>query len=354
MNAHAKKTEELLELLNSRMTGLHDDEVLRAREKYGSNEIPEADKISILKLIFKQFANFLVAVLIVAAVISFFADHVLDGIVILIIVILNAVIGFTQEYRADQAIKSLSKMMVPEAKVVRNGETVKIPAPEIVPGDIVILEEGDNIPADGHLIQASNLRCIESSLTGESVPVSKKPGVLPEDTPLGDRENMVLKSTYVAAGSAKYLAVGTGLNTAIGQIAHSLTGIKREPTNFQKKTQVLGRQMAVLAGVLAGALFFTAYFIRQYDLHDVLMVSIAALVSAIPEGLPAILTIVLAIGAKRMALRKAIIREFSATETLGAVTTIISDKTGTITQNVMFVKRIFIPGRGEFKVSGKG
>lgn len=354
MGAHTKKLSDLYEQFHSGINGLADEEVTRAREKHGRNEIPEADKISVLRLIFKQFNNFLVLVLITAAAVSFFADHTVDGVVILAIVIINAAIGFIQEYRADQAIKSLSKMMVPEAKVMRNGETVKIPAPEIVPGDIVILEEGDSIPADGVLIEASNLRCIESSLTGESVPVSKKPGVLPDETPLGDRENMVLKSTYVAAGSAKYIATGTGLNTAIGQIAHSLTGIKREPTNFQKKTRILGRQMAALAGILAGALFITAYFIRGYALHDVFMVSIAALVSAIPEGLPAILTIVLAIGAKRMAVNKAIIREFSATETLGAVTTIISDKTGTITQNVMFVKRIFVPGRGEFSVSGTG
>jgi P-type Ca2+ transporter type 2C len=351
---HATKPEEILKHFKSNSKGLTNEQVESAQKKFGRNEIPEAEKLSLFGLFIKQFKSFLVLVLVIAAVISWFAEHEIDAVVIMAIVIVNAIIGFSQEYKAEQAIASLKKMMVPTAKVLRNGQTLKIDASELVPGDIFLLEEGDSIPADGYLLESSNLRCIESSLTGESVPVEKELGVLPEVTSLGDRKNMVLKSTFVAGGAGKAVVIATALDTAIGQIADTLSSMKNEPTNFQKKTKILARQMAIFAITLSAVLFVVAYFIRKYELHEVFMVSIAALVSSIPEGLPAILSIVLAIGANKMAKRNAIIREFTATETLGAITTIITDKTGTLTQNVLYVEKVYIPNDAEYDVFGQG
>lgn len=354
MKFYTKTPDEIFKLLDTSPNGLDQKQVEVALAKFGKNEIPEAEKLSIFGLIVKQFKSFLVLVLFVAAVISWFSNHEVDAIVILLIVLINATIGFSQEYKAEQAISSLKKMIVPFAKVVRNGEIQKINAVDIVPGDIILLEEGDNIPADAYIIECSNLRCIESSLTGESVPVEKETGVLNEDTPLGDRKNMILKSTFVAAGTAKAVVTGTGLKTAIGQIATTLSNIKNAPTNFQLKTKKMARQMALFAVSLAAILFLIAYFLRDFEVKEVFIIAIAAMVSAIPEGLPAILSIVLAIGANRMAKRNALIREFTATETLGAITTIITDKTGTLTQNVLFVEKAFIPDKGEFEVTGQG
>lgn len=354
MNFHTRNLEDIFKEFDGSKKGLSNHQVEQAQKKYGKNEIPESEKVSVLGLIFKQFKSFLVLVLVVAAVISWFSNHRIDAIVIFIIILINAIIGFSQEYKAEQAIASLKKMIVPFAKVLRNSEVVKIESSEIVPGDIILLEEGDNIPADAYLIECSNLRCIESSLTGESVPVEKEIGVLPENTPLGDRKNMVLKSTFVAAGTAKGIVIGTGLKTSIGQIANTLSDIKNVPTNFQEKTKKLARQMAIFAITLSVILFLVAYFFRDFEIKEVFIITIAALVSAIPEGLPAILSIVLAIGANRMAKRNALIREFTATETLGAITTIITDKTGTLTQNVLFVEKAYLPDAGEFEVTGQG
>jgi Ca2+-transporting ATPase len=274
--------------------------------------------------------------------------------VILSVIILNATIGFVQELKAERAVASLKSMLTPQAKVLRNGQKIVLPARELVPGDIIILEEGDSIPADARLIEAKNLRAIESPLTGESVPVNKNTETLPENTPLADRKNMVFKSTFIAGGYALAVVTGTGMDTAIGEIARSLDDIKVVKTNFQKKTDKLARQMALISIFSAALLFAITWFLKEIPLEEILLISIAALVSAIPEGLPAVLAIVLAIGAKRMARRKAIIREFTATETLGAVTTIITDKTGTLTQNTLTVRNVSIPGDGDLSVSGEG
>lgn len=353
-NFHTFSEKEIFEKFNTNKNGLSKEKVFSAQEKYGKNEIPEADKISVFEMFFKQFKSLLVGVLFLAAIISLFTGHQIDAVVIFAIIIINAIIGFSQEYKAEQAIASLKKMIIPAAKVVRDGEIQKLNAIELVPGDIIVIEEGDNIPADAYLIESSNLRCIEASLTGESIPVEKALGKLPQETSLGDRKNMILKSTFVAGGAGRAVVIGTGLNTAIGQIAETLGTIKSEPTNFQKKTKVLARQMAIFAITLSTILFLVAYFFRDYEFTEVLMVTIATLVSAIPEGLPAILSIVLAIGANRMVNKNAIVREFTATETLGAITTIISDKTGTITQNALLVEKVYVPFYKEFSVTGKG
>ena len=351
---HSISAEETLNRLQTRISGLNEKQVEERRRVAGWNEIPQVEAASWLLLYVKQFNSLLVLILLVAAIISWFTGHKVDAFVILGIVLLNSIIGFTQEYRAEKAVASLRKILVHSAKVFRNGELVQIPSREIVPGDVIFLEEGDNIPADARVIESHNLRAVEASLTGESLPSAKNTEPLPASAMLADRKNMVWKGTFIAGGSARAVVTGTGMNTAIGSIARTISGIKQEPTNFQRKTKTLARQMAILAISSSTVLFITGYFIRKMELEEILIFTLAALVSAIPEGLPAILSIVLAIGAWRMTQRKAIIREFTATETLGAITAIITDKTGTLTQNSLTIKKIFIPGRMEYDVTGEG
>ena len=351
---HSFPAEETLNRLQTRASGLNEKQVEERRRVAGWNEIPQVETASWLLLYAKQFKSLLVLILLVAATISWFTDHKVDAFVILGIIILNSIIGFTQEYRAEKAVASLRQILVHAAKVFRNGDLVQIPSREIVPGDVIFLEEGDNIPADARLLESHNLRTVEASLTGESLPSAKNTEPLPASAMLADRKNMVWKGTFIAGGSAKAVVTCTGMNTAIGSIARTISGIKQEPTNFQKKTKTLARQMAILAISSSAVLFITGYFIRKMELEEIFIFTLAALVSAIPEGLPAILSIVLAIGAWRMTQRKAIIREFTATETLGAVTTILTDKTGTLTQNSLTLKKIFIPGKSEYDVTGEG
>ena len=353
-NFHASDARKVLNSLGSSEAGLSDAVVEEKRRQHGWNEIPEAAKMSWILLFLKQFKSLLVFILMVAATISWFTDHEVDAFVILGIVIINAIIGFTQEFRAEKAVASLKQMLVLVAKVWRNGELVQLPARELVPGDIIFLEEGDNIPADARIIESNNLRTIEASLTGESLPAGKNTDTLPTGTLMGDRKNMIWKSTFVAGGTARAVVTGIGLNTAIGNIAQTITDIKAEPTNFQKKTKTLARQMAIFAIGYSFLLFCIGYFIRKMALDEIFIFTIAAMVSAIPEGLPAILSIVLAIGAWRMTQRKAIIREFTATETLGAITTILTDKTGTLTQNSLTVKKVMIPENNEYEMTGEG
>lgn len=343
----------LSELRTSR-SGLSSSEASARLLKHGPNEIPETGRKHWSAILFKQFKSLLVLILFAAAVISGLTGHMVDVWVILAVIVINAIIGFVQEMRAEQAVASLRSMIVAQAKVLRDGQKVTVPARELVPGDIIILEEGDSIPADARLLEAKNLRAIEAPLTGESVPVGKHTDLVPENSALADRANMVFKGTFVAGGYAEAVVTGTALNTALGEIARSLGDIKVTKTNFQKKTDVLARQMAVIAAISATVLFSASYFLQGTDPSETLVIAIAALVSAIPEGLPAVLAIVLAIGAHRMAQRNAIIREFTATETLGAVTTIITDKTGTLTQNTLTVRRVGIHGAAHWDVTGEG
>lgn len=354
MQYYQLSPEEVLQQLQTSRDGLSDKEVIARRQKYGYNEIPETERQHWVLLFLKQFKSLLVFILLGAAVISWTTGHRADVYVILAVIIINATIGFVQEMRAENAVASLKSMLVPQAKVLRNGEKITLPARELVPGDIIILEEGDSIPADARLIEAKNLRAIEAPLTGESVPVHKSVESMAAETAMADRRNMLYKGAFIAGGYAVAVVTGTGLNTAIGEIALSLSKIKPSKTNFQKKTDALAQQMAIIAIISAVLLFFIAYFYQEGTLQEVLLVAIAALVSSIPAGLPAVLAIVLAIGANRMAKRNAIIREFTATETLGAVTTIITDKTGTLTQNTLTVRKVFVPNMPEWDITGEG
>jgi P-type Ca2+ transporter type 2C len=351
---HAKSTEAVIDELKSGAHGLSEDEVLSRQKTHGFNEIPESAGKHWIWLLLRQFASLLVLILAIAALISGLTGHMVDVYVIAFVVVVNAMIGFVQELRAERAVRSLQRMVTPQAKVIRNGVKKLVPAKELVPGDVIVLEEGDAIPADARLFESKSLRAIEASLTGESVPVEKHCNPLPADTVMADQANMVRKSTFIAGGFGLAVVTGTGMNTAIGAIAASLQGISETRSHFQKKTDVLARQMGLIAIGSAVTLFLIAWLFQDTALEEKLMISIAALVSAIPEGLPAVLSIVLAIGANRMSRKRAIIREFSATETLGAVTTIITDKTGTLTQNTLTVRKIFVAGHDEWSVTGEG
>ena len=354
MNWHSTTAEEALKNLKSGPEGLTSAEVDLRRKQYGLNEIPEkGDRHWILTLI-RQFKSLLVLVLLAASIISWMMGHKVDMYAILAVIIINAAIGFVQELRAGKAVASLKSILVIVAKVLRNGDKITLPAAELVPGDIVVLEEGDSVPADLRLIEAKNLRAIEAPLTGESVPVNKHTEPLPDPTPLADQKNMLFKGTFIAGGYGLAVVTGTGMNTAIGEIAKTLGQIKITKTSFQRKTDILARQMAIIAIVSAAILFVVAYMFQETEPGEILLISLAALVAAIPEGLPAVLSIVLSIGARRMSKRNAIIREFTATETLGAITTIITDKTGTLTQNTLTVHKVSILNEGEWTVTGEG
>jgi len=351
---HSLSLEAVIDELRTTSSGLSNKEAQERLGAYGPNEIPEGRSISLFLLVLKQFKSWLVIILIIAAIISWLAHQVLDTWVIVAIVFINAGIGFIQEYRADRAIASLRKMIVKNAKVLRDGKLITILSSQLVPGDVLVLEEGDSIPADGRIFQSKNFRTMEASLTGESLPVSKKEEIYTYDTALADRKNMVWKGTYVAGGVAKAIVTGTGIKTAIGDISETLGKIEVKRTNFMKKTDVLAKHMSLIAISSAVLIFLIGYFYRQFEIEEILLISIAALVAAIPEGLPAVISIVLAIGANRMAKRNAVVREFTATETLGAVTAILTDKTGTITQNSLTVRKVFIPGLSEYTVTGIG
>lgn len=353
-NPHSLSVKEIFDKLTSTENGLNNQDAQKRLAVYGANQLPEVESISLFLLVLKQFKSWLVILLIIAAAISWLVGQVIDTSVIIGVVLINAGIGFWQEYRAEKAISSLKKMIVKTAKVLRDGKLIIIPSVQVVPGDVIVLEEGDSIPADGRIMYAKNFRTIEASLTGESLPTSKKEEELPKKAPLADRKNMVWKGTFVAGGYAKVIVTGTGINTAIGDISETLRKIEVKQTNFMIKTNVLAKQMSVIAITSAVLLFLVGYFYRDFVLEEILLISIAALVAAVPEGLPAVISIVLAIGANRMAKRNAIIREFTATETLGAITTILTDKTGTLTQNSLTVRKVFVPGESDYTVSGEG
>ncbi len=354
MNFHLKTSEETIKELSSNALGLSQEEAKNRVEKYGYNEIPSGEERSPFLIFFKQFHSVLIYILFIAAFIAFIFDHMVDVYVILAVILLNAVMGFFQEYKAEKAIAALKTMVVPYAKVFRNGELIQIKAREVVPGDIIFLEEGDKIPADARLLEVQNFRTEEAPLTGESFPIGKSVEPLPKETGISDRKNIIFMGTFVAGGSAKAIVISTGIKTAIGEIAKQMEGIKREKGHFERKTDKLAKQMGVIAAIAASFIFLVGYFLRDIEFEEIFLFTIASLVSGIPEGLPAILVIVLAIGVHRMARKNAIIRRLSATETLGVVNVIATDKTGTLTQNTMNIKEIVTLGRENISVSGEG
>lgn len=334
--------------------GLTTQEVEKRQAEYGPNEIADdKPKHVALTILWHQINNLLFYVLVAAATITYFLDHKIDTYVIAAVLLLNTLIGFIQEFKANKAIEALKEIVVATSKVYRDGELIEIPSHELVPGDLVLLEEGDRVPADGRLIEAKNLRAIESSLTGEAFPIEKNINAINKKVTLGDRKNYVWMSTFVAGGIGKFVVTSTGSNTAIGKIAKSLSKIKKEKTHFEVKTARLTKQMSIIA--ISGALitFLVGFFIRDFSFADIFTYAVASLVSGIPEGLPAVLVVILASGASRMAKKNAIIRSLPATETLSIVDVIATDKTGTLTQNTMTIERINLVDQS-FTVEGNG
>jgi Ca2+-transporting ATPase len=351
---HSLPPKKVLDEFSTGLDGLSKGEAKNRYLVHGPNEIPEKKPTHPILIFIKQFHSILIYILLVAAVISFFIGHIIDVYVIVGIVLINALIGFMQEHKAEKSIRALSKMIVPYSKVFREGELLQVPSRELVPGDLIFLEEGDRIAADARLLEVKNFRTIEASLTGESLPITKFVGILPEKTGLADRRNMGWMGTFVAAGEAKAVVTSTGVNTFLGRVSESLEKIKREKGHFEKKTDVLAKQMGVIAVVGASFTFLVGFFVREFELSEIFLFTLASLISGIPEGLPAVLVIVLAIGANRMANRNAIIRTLPTTETLGVASAIATDKTGTLTQNTMNVKKIILPDEEKITVSGEG
>ncbi|GAB3804937.1 cation-transporting P-type ATPase [Virgibacillus kimchii] len=334
-------------------SGLTAEEVVKRQEQYGKNKLTGAKKESKFKKFMKQFNDMLIYVLLVAAIITTLLGHMIDTVVILAVVVINALIGYLQENKAEKALDAIKGMLSLHANVIRNGKRVEIEAEDVVKGDIVLLQSGDKIPADIRLLQTNNLKVEESPLTGESLSVEKNTQPLKEDTVLGDRINMAFSGTTVTNGTATGVVVETGNDTEIGKINRSIAEVEEIKTPLIEQTTKFGKQISVAIVVFGIALFFFALFLRDYPIGELALSIIALIVAAIPEGLPAIMSILLAIGVQNMAKRNAIVRNLPSVETLGSVSVINSDKTGTLTKNEMTVRSIFTREKN-YEVTGLG
>jgi len=356
MEPYQQPTDQLLAQWRTTSQGLASAAVAERRRQYGPNELVEKEKKSPLLMFLAQFKDFLILILIAAAVLAGFVGDLVDTIAILVIVVINAVVGFIQEYRAEKAMEALKKMAAPTATVLRDGVPGAIPASELVPGDLVILEAGRVVPADLRLIEAAHLKIEEAALTGESVPVEKHVDALPEEgLSLGDRTNMAYKGTFVTYGRGTGLVAAIGMATEFGKIAAMLQDEEEVKTPLQKRLAVFGRKLA-LAVLAICVIVLGIGLLRGEAPLLMLMVAISLAVAAIPEALPAVITISLALGAKKLIKLQALIRKLPAVETLGSVTYICSDKTGTLTQNRMSVTELYYDGRllqtSEFSTPG--
>ena len=385
-NWHALSAEEVLEHLKVRENGLTSTEVARRQAHYGPNQLTEAPHPGFLKLLWEQFNNFIVMLLIVAAVISAFLGEWIDASAILAIVVLNAILGIIQEQRAEAALAALKKLAAPEAQVLRDGHHVTVSSRDLVPGDIIYLETGNHVPADVRLLETVNLQVDEAALPGESLPVPKNAAmILEKNIPLGDRKNTAFMGTMVTYGRGHGVVVGTGMRTQLGLIAKMLEGMDQEETPLQKRLDQLGKTLgwgalAVCAivfiialventnlGLLSAAGGGILVYLKasKSELIKFFIVAVSLAIAAVPEGLPAVVTISLALGMHEMIRRHALIRRLSSVETLGSATVICSDKTGTLTQNEMTVTRLWVDGQfvdvtgsgysrqGDFQVGSK-
>ncbi len=370
---HSTQIDVLEQKLQTRLQqGLTPEEAAQRLAQVGANELREAPRPPFWKLVLAQFTSFVVMILIVASVVSALLGEWVEAIVIMAIVLLNAIIGVVQESKAEEALAALKKLAAPNAYVVRGGSRVTIPSRELVPGDIIVLEDGNYVPADVRLIESINLRIEEAALTGESVAVEKTAGArLEADIPLGDRKNTAFMGTLVTRGRGRGVVTGTGMHTQMGLIAQMLQTLETEPTPLQQRLDELGKQLGTVALLVCAAVFLVAVYrqtdlavlttqgllpyFREYSdaLAEFFLVAVSLAIAAVPEGLPAVVTITLAIGMREMVRRHALVRRLASVETLGAASVICSDKTGTLTQNQMTVTRLWVDDR-LFHITGEG
>lgn len=338
------KEEVLAALGSDANTGLTSAEAAARLEQYGPNELEERGVKSRWRILLDQLTEIMVLILIIAAFISFVLGETTDTIVILAIVVMNTILGYTQEYRAEQAIAALKKMAVPTVRLIRDGHIVEISAREVVPGDIVLLEAGNKVPADGRLVESVNLKAQEAALTGESEPVDKRDRVIEAaDLPLGDRRNMVFMGTAITYGRGAMVVASTGMGTQLGKIADMIQDVPSEQTPLQRRLDRLGKTLALVSVVIIAIVIILGR-LRGEEWGVLVLTAISMAVAVVPEGLPAVVTITLALGSQRMLKRNALIRKLPAVETLGSVTTICSDKTGTLTENRMTVTVLDVAG----------
>ena len=351
---HAATSEQVLQALGcDPLAGLSPEQVVERRAAAGFNELAVAPPEPRWKKFLGQFSSLVIWILIAAALVAGVLGEWIDAAAILTIVLVNGILGYVQEEKAERTLEALHRLSPALAKAVRGGTRQSLPASELVPGDLVELEAGDNVPADARLIESFSLAAMEAALTGESTPVAKDArAAVAADAPLADRANMVFSGAVIAAGKAKAVVAATGMQTQLGQIAGMLGRYKPEPTPLQRRLEELGRVLIVVCLLLVGAVF-AIRIVRGGEFIDVFLFSISLAVAAVPEGLPAVVTIALALGLQRMAKRNALVRKLPSVETLGSVTVICSDKTGTLTRNEMTVERLLVGDR-TYAVTGVG
>ena len=338
------ETDEVKKQVNGSLEPLTDAEIRAHQEKYGPNELQEEKKKSVAMIFLEQYKDFLVIILIVSAIISGFMGDMESAIVILIVITINAILGTVQTIKAEKSLNSLKKLSGPEAKVLRNGAVTHIPSREVTVGDIVFLEAGDLVPADGRIIDQASLKIDESALTGESIPVEKSTDVIEGETSLGDRVNMAYSGSFVTYGRGTVFVTGTGMETEVGKIASLLKTTSEKKTPLQVNLDQFGQKLSIIILIFC-AFLMVINIVRGGSFGDAFLFAVALAVAAIPEALSSIVTIVLSFGTQKMAKEHAIIRKLQAVEGLGSVSVICSDKTGTLTQNKMTVEACYIPGK---------
>ncbi len=349
---YAQSVEQTSESLRSSHQGLSHQEIKKRLEQCGKNELTQKKRISPIIIFFRQFQSPLIYILIAALLISAFLGELSDSIVIFAILIFIGIFGFIQEYKAERSLDALKKLVALKSTVIREGREQIVETSDLVPGDVILIETGDKVPADARLIEVRNLSTQESSLTGESEPITKSNSIRKRNTPLAERTNMVFSGTIVTSGKGRAIVVATGMNTEIGKIAEMIENVPEEQTHLQKKLEKLGKKMTI-AVLLVSVIVFLIGIFRGGSLIDMFLISMTLAVAAVPEGLPAVVTISLALAVRKMATKNALVRTLPSVETLGSTTVICSDKTGTLTKNEMTVEKLYVNGK-VIDVTGTG